>query len=49
MAEAADGGGYALPRKDGSDHITPVEHMTATIMTRLPSFGREGDDVVNCY
>ncbi len=34
-AAAADG--YALPRKEGSDHITPVDHMTATVMTRLPS------------
>lgn len=21
---------------EGSDHITPVDHMTATFMTRLP-------------
>jgi glycine/D-amino acid oxidase-like deaminating enzyme len=47
MAEAANGGGYVLPRKEGSDHITPVGHMTATIMTRLPSFSRQGDNVVN--
>jgi hypothetical protein len=37
MAEAAEKLGYRLPRKEGSDHITPVEHMTATIMTRLSS------------
>ena len=47
MADAASGGGYSLPRKEGSDHITPVDHMTATIMTRLASFRREGDKVVN--
>lgn len=47
IAEAANSGGYALPRKEGSDHITPVDHMTATIMTRLPSFARKGDTVVN--
>jgi hypothetical protein len=46
MAEAANGG-YALPRKEGSDHITTVDHMTATIMTRLPSYRREGNTVVN--
>jgi hypothetical protein len=34
MAEAADEG-YALPRRDGSDHITPVSGMTATVMTRI--------------
>lgn len=34
MAEAA-AQGYALPRRDGSDHITPVPGMTATVMTRV--------------
>jgi hypothetical protein len=47
MAEASSSGDYALPRKEGSDHVTPVDHMTATIMTRLPSFNRSGDAVVN--
>lgn len=47
MAKAADSGRYALPRKEGSDHITPVNHMTATIMTRLPSSTRRGDRVIN--
>lgn len=47
MAEAAESGHYNLPRKEGSDHITPVDHMTATIMTRLPSFFRKGENVVN--
>lgn len=37
MTEAAEQLGYRLPRKEGSDHVTPVEHMTATIMTRLSS------------
>jgi hypothetical protein len=37
MAEAAESGAYDLPRREGSDHLTPVEGMTATIMTRLPS------------
>lgn len=36
MAQAADSG-YRLPRREGSDHITPVEGMTATVMTRVPS------------
>jgi len=47
MAAAAESGDYALPRKEGSDHITPVDHMTATIMTRLPSYFKTGETVVN--
>lgn len=47
MAAAAESGKYALPRKEGSDHITPVDHMTATIMTRLPSYFKKGETVVN--
>ncbi len=47
MAAAAESGHYQLPRKEGSDHITPVDHMTATIMTRLPSYRKNGDTVVN--
>lgn len=43
MAEAADRLGYKLPRKEGSDHVTPVEQMTATIMTRLSSVARQPD------
>lgn len=46
MAEAADRLGYNLPRREGSDHITPVEHMTATIMTRLSSVDRREDGSV---
>ena len=43
MAQAAASGAYDLPRLEGSDHVTPVEGMTATVMTRLPSFeAREG-------
>ena len=47
MSAAAESGKYGLPRKEGSDHITPVNHMTATIMTRLPSFSGEGDQLIN--
>jgi hypothetical protein len=35
MAEAAESGNYDLPRREGSDHVTPVDGMTATIMTRI--------------
>ena len=41
MARAAESGDYDLPRKEGSDHITPVDHMTATIMTRLSSYRKD--------
>lgn len=41
MAEAADSGDYDLPRREGSDHITPVDGMIATVMTRLESYRRD--------
>jgi FAD dependent oxidoreductase len=47
MAEASSSGAYDLPRREGSDHVTPVEGVTATIMTRLESFRRDDDRVVN--
>jgi hypothetical protein len=47
MAEAADTGDYDLPRREGSDHITPIEGMIATVMTRLPSFRDQDSAVIN--
>jgi hypothetical protein len=47
MGEAADSGEYELPRREGSDHITPVEGMVATVMTRLPSFREQDGRVIN--
>jgi glycine/D-amino acid oxidase-like deaminating enzyme len=47
MAEASSSGAYDMPRREGSDHITPVEGVTSTIMTRLESFRRDDDRVVN--
>ncbi len=47
MADAAASGAYDLPRREGSDHITPIDGVTATIMTRLESVERRGDTVVN--
>lgn len=35
MKEAAESGRFDLPRREGSIHITPIEGMMATIMTRL--------------
>ena len=42
MREAA-ADGYDLPRREGSDHITPVPGMTATVMTRLDSVTTAAD------
>jgi hypothetical protein len=47
MTEAAASGEYDLPRREGSDHITPIAGTTATIMTRLDSYRRDNDQVVN--
>ena len=47
MAEAAQNLGYNLPRREGSDHITPVDHMTATIMTRLASVQHQDGKLQN--
>jgi FAD dependent oxidoreductase len=38
MARAAESGNYDLPRREGSDHRTPVRNMVATNMTRIQSF-----------
>ncbi len=35
MEAAVVEGEYDLPRKEGSDHITPVDGMIATVMTRI--------------
>ncbi|HEX7473590.1 MAG TPA: FAD-dependent oxidoreductase [Candidatus Limnocylindrales bacterium] len=42
MAEAAESGAYDLPRREGSDHPTPIPGVTATIMTRLEASRRDG-------
>ncbi|CAN5829112.1 FAD-dependent oxidoreductase [soil metagenome] len=47
MADAAASGDYDLPRREGSDHITPVAGMTATIMTRLASTRKGAGGIVN--
>jgi hypothetical protein len=35
LKEAAESGSFDLPRREGSVHITPIEGVMATIMTRL--------------
>lgn len=48
MEDAAESGEYELPRREGSDHVTPVEGMTATVMTRLDHVTRgEDGGVIN--
>ena len=47
MDEAAASRAYELPRREGSDHVTPIEGMTATVMTRLDSYREDGGRVVN--
>lgn len=47
MEEASASGDYDLPRRDGSDHITPLDGMTATVMTRLESVASRDGEVVN--
>jgi hypothetical protein len=42
MSDAA-AEGYDLPRREGSDHVTPIDGVTATIMTRLESTRRAED------
>ncbi|HEY0702266.1 MAG TPA: FAD-dependent oxidoreductase [Candidatus Acidoferrales bacterium] len=42
MAAAAESGRFKLPRREGSDHITPIADMMATNMTRVQSFEKSG-------
>ncbi len=43
MEQAAESGAYDLPRREGSDHITPIDGMIATVMTRIDQV-RPGSD-----
>ncbi|MCP3972974.1 MAG: FAD-dependent oxidoreductase [bacterium] len=47
MAAAAESGDYDLPRREGSDHITPVDGMIATVMTRIDHVDGEGEMLRN--
>ncbi len=47
MAAAAASGEYDLPRREGSDHITPVDGMIATVMTRVDHVRGAGGDLRN--
>jgi hypothetical protein len=43
LIDRAVADGFDLPRREGSDHVTPIEDVTATIMTRLEPNERSGD------
>jgi hypothetical protein len=47
MAEAAESGEYDLPRREGSDHITPIPGVIATVMTRIGHVSGSGDALRN--
>ena len=47
MAEAAESGEYDLPRREGSDHITPIPGVIATVMTRIDHVEDFGDTLRN--
>ncbi|MFO7700774.1 MAG: FAD-dependent oxidoreductase [Acidimicrobiia bacterium] len=47
MAQAADSGDYDLPRREGSDHVTPIDGMTATVMTRIDQIEHGPDGIRN--
>jgi hypothetical protein len=47
MEEASESGEYDLPRREGSDHVTPIPHTTATVMTRIDQIDVRDGQVVN--
>ena len=47
MSEAAASGDFRLPRTEGSDHITPIDGVTATVMTRIDQVEIRSGSVAN--
>jgi FAD-dependent oxidoreductase family protein len=47
MADAAESGKFDLPRREGSDHVTPIPGVMATNMTRVQSFARSNNQFRN--
>jgi hypothetical protein len=47
MHDAASSGAYDLPRREGSDHITPIDGVVATVMTRVESVERRDGSLVS--
>jgi len=46
LMREAHASGYALPRREGSDHITPFPNVSATVMTRLDAVERRDGRLV---
>jgi hypothetical protein len=47
MAAAAQSGEFDLPRREGSDHVTPIPSLMATNMTRVQSFAKSNGEFRN--
>jgi hypothetical protein len=47
MSDAAASGDFQLPRTEGSDHITPIDGVTATVMTRIDQIQIRSGSVAN--
>jgi hypothetical protein len=47
MAEAVRSGDFDLPRREGSDHVTPIHSTTATVMTRIDQVEHRDGVLVN--
>jgi hypothetical protein len=47
MAMAKESGEFDLPRVEGSDHITPIGDMIATVMTRVEHVQTRNGQVIN--
>ena len=47
MAEAAESGDFDLPRREGSDHPTPIPFTTATVMTRIGQVEHRDGTLIN--
>jgi hypothetical protein len=47
MAAADESGEFDLPRREGSDHVTPISGMMATNMTRVQSFANSPGEFRN--
>ena len=47
MAAGADSGTYDLPRREGSDHATPIPFTTATVMTRVDQVEQRDGRLIN--
>jgi hypothetical protein len=47
MSDASASGDYELPRREGSDHVTPIDGVTATVMTRVDAIDPRSGALAN--